>query len=41
MVIGYTDKGLESMSHNMHDYANKYILKNKEIRHTRFHLSGW
>ena len=32
MVIGYTDKGLESMSHNMHDYANKYILKNKEIR---------
>ena len=32
MVIGYTDKGLESMSHNMHDCANKYILKNKEIR---------
>ena len=32
MVIGYTDKGLECMSHNMHDYANKYILKNKDIR---------
>ncbi len=32
MVIGYSDTGLETMSHNMHNYANKYILKNKDIR---------
>lgn len=32
MVIGYTNNGLEAMSHNMHEYANKYILRNKDIR---------
>ncbi len=32
VVIGYSAKGLEVMSHNMHDYANKYILKNTDIR---------
>lgn len=32
LVIGYTFEGFEKMSHNMHEYANKYILKNKNIR---------
>ncbi|MGL5314745.1 MAG: alpha-galactosidase [Peptostreptococcaceae bacterium] len=32
MVIGYSNAGLEVMSHNMHAYANKYILRNTDIR---------
>ena len=32
MVIGYSNTGFEKMTHNMHDYANKYIIKNKDIR---------
>lgn len=32
MVIGYSSTGFETMSHNMHDYANKYVITNKNIR---------
>lgn len=32
IVIGYTNKGFESMTHNIHKYANEYIIKNKNIR---------
>ncbi|MFI3210489.1 MAG: alpha-galactosidase [Peptostreptococcaceae bacterium] len=32
MVVGYSSTGFETMSHNMHDYANKYIIKNNSAR---------
>lgn len=32
MIIGFTNQGLQDMSHNMHEYANKYVMKNSDIR---------